>query len=50
MARGSAGSGETGLEALEKDEGGKRDGWMELGAMKGVCDGYAGRPSLGMSR
>ena len=38
-----------GLEALEKDEGGKRDGLMKLGAMKGVCD-ENGKSSLGMSR
>jgi hypothetical protein len=30
------GSGKTGLEALEKDDVGKHDGWMELGAMKAV--------------
>ena len=39
MTRGTAGGGKTGLEELEKDEGGEGDGRMQLGAaMEGVCD------------
>jgi hypothetical protein len=36
MARESVGSGKTGIDVLDKNDGGKRDGRMELGAMKAV--------------
>ena len=49
MTRGTAGGGKTGIEALEKDEGGKSDGRMQLGAMQGVCDENR-KFSLGMGQ
>jgi hypothetical protein len=49
VTRGSAGGGITGLEALQKDEGGECDRRIELGAISGECDQY-GKLSLEMSR
>jgi hypothetical protein len=49
MTRGTAGSREASLEALEEDESGERDRLMKFGSMKGVSDKKR-KFGLGMSR